>query len=473
MVKCPICGKRVVFRKLETKPIERGMYEAVPKQLYGFNPHGQVNEPEKLKIYGCIDPNCFFEMTEADYYSEQEYEKIMSASANFPEVKESDFFISYFSGTGTTFAKYLKAHSEEIGHRTAFLDREDIPKNINENMPEWRSYIDQAIKNSDNFILIMTRRFNERPEVIREYWHAIDHKIPIFLFKQENLEPNDLCVAIGRESIDFSKFEYTEFKDECDLLTKVDERLSGKTHSIKTSWFENEAMKLVAVEGLAIKQTNEPLLEIIIGPSSSQVEWLPTNITLNRDLLSMNVYCSNYCNFNARRNYFECEPWSKEKPIEFFLRVKSNGLFHLVEPLHHDQNYWLDAIFHQILVMMFYCLKVMRFKQVNSKQSICIYLKNVHGLEVKTEAHFQRFGYLFSNNNPEPFLGEFNPMDNLTEVGTVIKKIFEDLCRELAYDIDTRSVNLRLHNLINDVSDGNWKYGEICLPAIKSEDLGF
>lgn len=114
---------------------------------------------------------------------------------------------------------------------TAFLDKEDIPKDITEDMPAWSSYIDQGIKNSKNFILIMTRRFNERHEVIREYWKAMDFKIPIFLFKHNNLNTEDLCSDIGSEPIDFSNMEYTEFTDECDLLTKVDEVLTARRKS--------------------------------------------------------------------------------------------------------------------------------------------------------------------------------------------------------------------------------------------------
>jgi hypothetical protein len=473
MVKCPICGKRVVFRRPEPKQTKRGMYEATPTHLYG-NPYDQEScEPEKTKVYGCIDPHCFFEMSEEEYYSKKEIERIMGKSSIPPEAKNYDFFISYFSGTGATFAKYLKDHSEEIGSRTAFLDKEDIPKKINENMPEWRSCIDQAIRNSKTFMLIMTRRFNERREVIREYWEAIDNRIPIFLFKQKNLDAKDLCSGIGREPIDFSNLEYTEFSDECDLLTKVDERLSGKPIPQKTSWFENEAKKLIAVEGLEIKQTNEPLLEVVIGPSSNGVEWLPIITPLNTELLSMNPYCNNRCNFNAKRHYFECEPWSREKPIDFFLRVRPNGFFHLVEPLEHDESYWLDAIFGQMLQMLIYCIRVMKYKQLNTKQSVSVILRNVQGLEVRTDIHFQRCHYFFSNSEPEPFFAEFNPENGWREIGIVIKKMYEDLYREASCDIAEEVANLRLHELIRSAGINRWTFGTICLPAINVDDFGF
>ena len=225
MVKCKICGKRVVPRRTEPKQVKHGLYDPQPMHLYGNPYDGDFDEPERVKIYGCIDPKCYFEMTEHEYYSEKEFEHFLGNSKSV-KMGNYDFFISYYSGTGSIFARYLKDHSKDIGGLTAFLDKDDIPKNVTDDMPEWHSFIDQGIKNSKYFILIMTRRFNERLEVIREYWKAIDNKIPIFLFKQNKLKNVDLSSGIGHDPVDFSCMEYIEFSDECDLLSKVDEVLS-------------------------------------------------------------------------------------------------------------------------------------------------------------------------------------------------------------------------------------------------------
>lgn len=383
-----------------------------------------------------------------------------------------DFFISYYSGTGASFAEHLWEHAKNFG-RTAFLDRENIPKNVKEETDDWRSHVDQGIEKSKNFVLIMTLGFNQRPEIRRELKVAFNKGINVFLFKKEDLDSEDLVMQTENGLTDFSKQEYTQFKNECDLLQKVEDRIRGKRKQQEISTFMSESNKLISTEGLEIKQTSASLLEIVIGPSGNGAEWLPINIQLNRDLLSMNPYCYNRCNFNAKRHYFECEPWSREKPIDFFLRVKSNGFFHLVEPLEQGENIWLDTIFSRILEMLFYCIRVMRYKQLNSKQSAHIYLRKVHGLEVKTEGHFQRFHYFFSNNDPEPFLAEFNPMDDWKEIGIVIKKMFEDICREVSFDIDEESVNLRLRDLIKSSGVGNWTYGSIFLPAINADDFGF
>ena len=52
-------------------------------------------------------------------------------------VKKYDVFISYYSGTGSDFAKYLKVKLNDFGIN-AFLDVEDIPKSVKKDSDEWK-----------------------------------------------------------------------------------------------------------------------------------------------------------------------------------------------------------------------------------------------------------------------------------------------------------------------------------------------
>lgn len=79
-----------------------------------------------------------------------------------------DFCISYYSATAFHYAKHLKVHAKDF-HRTAFLDREDIHGDINEDTDDWRFQIDRGIARSKNFILVMTLGFQDRPEIKREW----------------------------------------------------------------------------------------------------------------------------------------------------------------------------------------------------------------------------------------------------------------------------------------------------------------
>jgi hypothetical protein len=254
MVKCPICRKMLI-QKIESKQVKRGMYDAQPMNLYP-NPYDNIEKPVEYEItYHCIDPKCFGVLSLEEYNFEKEYEQFMKKPAKLPYV-ESDFFISYYSGTGATFAKYLKKHSKDIGNLTSFLDKEDIPKNIDEDSENFHLHIDKGIENSKNFVLIMTLRFNERPEVIREFVKARDLKIPIFLFKQDILNTENLYSFYEGDPIDFSAMQYSEFKDECDLLTKVDEAINTK-HKNKKIPYKTRRLNLSKYDDSHKRMTKE------------------------------------------------------------------------------------------------------------------------------------------------------------------------------------------------------------------------
>lgn len=75
MVKCRLCGKKVVLRRIEEREVDdwqpRGAYDVRPMNLYGGrDPNAKM---EKVKIYGCSDHNCLsLEMTEKEYLEEKE-----------------------------------------------------------------------------------------------------------------------------------------------------------------------------------------------------------------------------------------------------------------------------------------------------------------------------------------------------------------------------------------------------------------
>lgn len=398
--------------------------------------------------------------------------------------KSYDFFISYYSGTGYAFAKYLKDHAKDFG-RSAFLDKEDIRKDIKEETDEWRSQIDQGIANSRNFILVMTLGFKDRPEIKRELRNAFSRGISVFSFKKDSLDDQDLIMETDEGTIDFSKREYTPFNDECDLLAKVEHRLRGKPIPQKKSSFMKEAAKLIATEGLEIKQINEPLLEIVVGPSDSSEEWLPIgNNNENEDLLNVSPYrIDNLFCIKARRKYYEFKSVRKDVPINFFLKVTPNGYFHLVEPLSpYESNYYLTSVFSQITHMLIYCAQMMKYQKVRNKQSILIILRKVRGLEIfisKLILPNRFMSYSFPNSDPEPFFGEFNPASNWKEMGLAMKKIFRELCQELSYTPNDEVINRRLTDIlrynfyVTHSHDFTGSRQHILFQAINISDFGF
>jgi len=382
----------------------------------------------------------------------------MTTTANTND-ERYDFFISYYSATGFHYAKHLKAHAKDF-HRTAFLDKEDIHSDIKGETDEWRFQIDQGIARSKNFILVMTLGFKDRPEIKREWKIANNKGIRCFLFKKDGLGNQELIMETDEGKIDFSKWDYTPFNNEYDLLESVEDRLRGKPSPQKKSLFMKEAEDLIANEGLDIKQTNQPLLEIAVGQSNSSEEWLTTGKNNeNEDLLNVSPYYSQDFKMTARRNYYEVEsarkkyylvePSADDTKIDFFLKVTTNGLFHLVEPLRpYKGHHYLESIFKQIFDMLLYTIQMMKYQQIKSGESFMIILKNVQGLELMAVEDFPLPRYFFPKNDPEPFLGEFNPTSPWKEIGFIMKKIFRDVCQELNYTPNDEIVNQRLNDIL-------------------------
>lgn len=75
MVKCGLCGSKIILKRIDEEEAEEqsryGSYAGKPK---GF--HGGRESKEKLiqvKIYGCSNPNCIsLEMTEKEYLEKKE-----------------------------------------------------------------------------------------------------------------------------------------------------------------------------------------------------------------------------------------------------------------------------------------------------------------------------------------------------------------------------------------------------------------
>jgi hypothetical protein len=130
------------------------------------------------------------------------------------------------------------------------------------------------------------------------------------------------------------------------------------------------------------------------------------------------------------------------------------------------------------LEMLFYSITVMKYKKVNSKQSVVIYLRNARGLKVRTMLHFQRFIYSLPNTPSEPFLAEFNPASNWKDIGAVVKKIFVDLCLEVGFDISEEDANrqinetLRQNFYVFQSHDYSGAHSHIILQAIKVSEFG-
>jgi TIR domain len=127
-----------------------------------------------------------------------------------------DVFICHKKSSGKDFADHLKAGLEEIGYH-AFLDSKDIPK-MTDGVEEWIQIRDRALKESRNFIVIMTPGFDLSNEVKNELRmaRAAGHRNYLY-FRQRDMG-RKIVVDLGNEKLDLSRQEQVSFENKEELL---------------------------------------------------------------------------------------------------------------------------------------------------------------------------------------------------------------------------------------------------------------
>lgn len=384
-----------------------------------------------------------------------------------------DVFISYYSGSGKDFARYLKKYLMDFS-LTSFLDEEDIPKSIQENTDEWRNYIDGAIKKSRNFILIMTLGFNKRKEIIRELKLSLYSNQKKYFLKHEDVGVSDLVVETDDETkaINLSKYEYIQFGNEIDLLRKVVSALLGKIGQPKESSFMIEARNMISSEGLEFKKTETPFIEMIIGPSNDGGDWLPVT-PQNKFLISRFPY---NVEIEVRRKFFE----SKLNNSVFY-KVTTNGFFHVGLQLflgEKDSNlFYFDTVFYEIIQPLLFAIRIMKFHNVQNEQTILVLLKNVGNKTISFESWARYCIYSFTNSLPEiEFSFSFCPKDEWKEITSLLLKIYRELCCEAGcIDILDSTIKDRVRSIIVGMQELRTEYtgDDIRLPRVDFSAFGF
>ena len=384
-----------------------------------------------------------------------------------------DLFISYYSGTGIDFAKFLRTKLRDFGIN-AFLDVEEIPKTIKNDTDEWRTQIDRAILNSQKFVLLMTLGFNTRNEILRELKVAKDNKIEMINFKHSSLKNADLLMRIGDAKLDLSKFQYITFDNEPDLLRKLGTELLGREYEYaKKSVFMKTTQRIINSEGSTARFKDRPIIEVVIGSSDEAIEWFPITPE-NKKIVGMSpIRC--YGGVTNTRRFFECKSGSEE-----FFRIHTNGFFHFIAPIIYDVEKnlgWIDVIIRQILEMFIYSMRVMKLKEINADQSIYVILRNIANFEVTFDNLLWHRRYNFCSEPPEvEFLHHLNPTDDWSEIRKTFVKIFRDLCTEVGeIDITDITINRRLYSILKHLQHIHTEYrnNNVIIPRIELEKFGF
>ena len=127
-----------------------------------------------------------------------------------------DVFICHKKSSGKDFAEHLKAGLEEVGYHS-FLDSKDIPK-MTDGVEEWIQIRDRALKESRNFIVIMTPGFDLSSEVRNELRMARAAGPRHYLYFRQREMGRKIAIDLGNEKLDLSRQEQVSFENKEELL---------------------------------------------------------------------------------------------------------------------------------------------------------------------------------------------------------------------------------------------------------------
>jgi hypothetical protein len=140
--------------------------------------------------------------------------------------KPFEVFICHKKSSGKDFADHLKSGLEELGYHS-FLDSKDIPK-VTDGKQEWIQIRDQALKESQTFILLITPGFDLSQEVKNELKLARASGDKQFIYFRHRDLGRKIVVDLDSERVDLGRQEQVSFETKEELL-----RLA---HGILLTW---------------------------------------------------------------------------------------------------------------------------------------------------------------------------------------------------------------------------------------------
>jgi hypothetical protein len=386
------------------------------------------------------------------------------------EVKQQyEVFVSYYQATGGTYADHLKKGLSNLGVNS-FVDRLDVSNIVKEETDEWRLIIDKAILESKYFILLMTLGFNTRPEIIRELKYAKENKRYIIYCKDNLLPRNQINIDIDGKSIDLSKLNNVDIKDEQELLRKIGAILFHSSLNNREDYFDKRVNNLIISEGKNLKYDRNPIIEILIGSKYNIGNWLEANEE-NRSLVSCAPRWRN-SNVTTTRDYFY---GNTLKGI--FYRVHVDGLFHYINNNIDSENdcHYIDSILLDVIETTLFSIRLMKKKEITDTQVLYINLLYMSGSFIFWRISLRHDEYYFHNEqNEHIYKKEFNPSDKYSKFKELFNEIFREICLDLGItQITSRDINVKLLKIIKAIDSIRTEYNPQGLCTINIKDFEF
>lgn len=127
-----------------------------------------------------------------------------------------EVFICYRQNTGKDFALHLWEGLREYDH-AAFLDTKDIPTRFRQGTEKWRAYRNDAITNCEIFLMIITRGFENSPEIQNEIDLAIKQNRDFMCLRHTYLPANMIIKPLAN----LGEYQQITFETSEGLLREV------------------------------------------------------------------------------------------------------------------------------------------------------------------------------------------------------------------------------------------------------------
>lgn len=188
------------------------------------------------------------------------------------------FFISYTRDSGEDFAIHLR-ESLEKRNIPAFLDIRDIPKKFRKT-DEWWKCRDEAIRNSETMLLVITHGFERSEEVMKEISLAFDEKKGFMLLRHRDLDHN-IIIDLKDGQVNLGDYNQISFDTKHELLRKVlSASVEEKIKPPSTPSIEKRKTQKDKVETVPPRERKTQ--EIVLLPDSADI----TRLSITNDLLN-------------------------------------------------------------------------------------------------------------------------------------------------------------------------------------------
>jgi hypothetical protein len=176
-----------------------------------------------------------------------------------------------------------------------------------------------------------------------------------------------------------------------------------------------------------------------------------------------------------RRGFFE---FTSRSP-KISATMNSQGFFHAVIPLRCDpqtKKYYLDLIVYDIGEVLFFAIRVMKKKTVETEQRLKVDFHGIRGLEVALSSSpftIRGFEHSFSKEQDYlPYEKTFNPKEKWNYFFNLMCEIYKDIITDLGIiDISDKTVKQNVRDIVKDMRYLRTSFPSAGLERVPLEEL--